>query len=140
MADLSDFTKDDRPRYRNLDIAQILLSYRLPPPGIVSILHRISGALLFLSLPFLLFLFRQSLTSESSFAAMAALARSWPIRIVILVLSWAYLHHFCAGVRHLFMDFHFGMGKETGRQTAIWVLAVSLALTLVVALKLVGVF
>jgi len=114
--------------------------YRLPLAGFVSILHRASGMLMFLLLPFILYLLDKSLTSESTFAELQALTSGVFVRLIILALSWAYLHHFCAGVRHLFMDLHYGLNKDAARQSAVSVLVISLALTALVALKLFGVF
>jgi succinate dehydrogenase / fumarate reductase cytochrome b subunit len=106
----------------------------------VSILHRISGALMFLLLPFVLYLLERSITSETSFDYLRGFASQWYIKLLILALSWAYLHHFAAGIRHLFMDMHMGLSKEGSRHSAASVLAISLFLTLLVALKLFGVF
>ncbi|MBX9901751.1 MAG: succinate dehydrogenase, cytochrome b556 subunit [Burkholderiaceae bacterium] len=114
--------------------------YRLPLAGFVSILHRASGMLMFILLPFVLYLLEKSLTSEDTFSALKSLASLWFIKLVILALSWAYLHHFCAGIRHLLMDFHIGLDKDSGRKSAVGVLAVSLTLAALVALKLFGVF
>ncbi|GGW99580.1 succinate dehydrogenase, cytochrome b556 subunit [Undibacterium macrobrachii] len=116
------------------------LGYRLPLAGFVSILHRASGLLMFLLLPFVLYLLEQSLQSEVSFAMMHIFASSVIVKIVLLALVWAYLHHFSAGVRHLFMDFHVGVDKDSGRRSAVAVLLISLGLTALVALKLFGVF
>jgi succinate dehydrogenase / fumarate reductase cytochrome b subunit len=129
-----------KPQFRNIHISQIA-RYRLPLAGLVSILHRISGALMFLvGLPFLLYLFQQSLTSEISFETYRAVASHWFAKLVLLGLIWAYLHHFCAGLRHLLMDLDIGVDKAAGRHSAAGVLAVSLVLTLVLALKLFGLF
>jgi succinate dehydrogenase / fumarate reductase cytochrome b subunit len=129
-----------RPQFRNIHISQIL-QYRLPAPGIVSILHRVSGALMFLlGLPFALYLFEQSLTSEISFDNYLAIVGSIPGRLALLVLAWAYLHHFCAGIRYLLLDLHMGVAKEQARASARVTLGVSLALTALVALKIFGVF
>ncbi|MGA2548764.1 MAG: succinate dehydrogenase, cytochrome b556 subunit [Burkholderiaceae bacterium] len=136
---MSELTKDDRPSYRNIHILQIA-HYRLPAAGLISILHRISGAGLFLFLPFLLYLFRASLTSELSFATMQGLLQLWYVKLIVLALSWAYLHHFCAGIRHLFLDVHVGLTKEKARNSALAVFAISLPLTVVVGLKLFGAF
>ena len=114
--------------------------YRLPLAGFVSILHRASGMLMFLLLPFVLYMLDKSLTSESTFSELQALTSGVFVKLVILALSWAYLHHFCAGVRHLFMDLHYGLNKDAARQSAVSVLVISLALTALVALKLFGVF
>jgi succinate dehydrogenase / fumarate reductase cytochrome b subunit len=103
-------------------------------------LHRISGFLLFLLLPFILYLLDKSLLSERSFMQFKDVASHWFVKLVILAMVWAYLHHFFAGIRHLFMDVHFALNKDGSRRTALGVLAVSLLLTFVVALKLFGVF
>ncbi len=129
-----------RPGFRNIHVTQIA-RYRLPLAGIVSILHRISGALMFLvGVPFVLYLFQQSLTSELSFENYRAIVSHWFARLVLLGLIWAYLHHFCAGLRHLLMDLDVGVDKAAGRTSAAIVLAVSVTLTLVIALKLFGLF
>src|SRR3954466_12063281 len=131
--------KKVRREYRNIHIVDIG-HYRQPPSAIVSILHRVSGAGLFLFLPFLLYLFEQSLVSETTFAHFAGIASNPLVKIIILGLSWAYLHHFTAGIRHLFMDNHIALDKDDSQKTARWVLTISLALTVLVALKLFGVF
>ncbi|BBB67053.1 succinate dehydrogenase cytochrome b-556 subunit [Undibacterium sp. YM2] len=114
--------------------------YRLPLAGFVSILHRASGMLMFLLLPFILYLLDKSLTSEATFAELQALTSGVFVKLIILALSWAYLHHFCAGIRHLLMDLHYGLDKDSARQSAVSVLAISLVLAALVALKLFGVF
>ena len=136
---MSDLTRPARPIYRNIHIAQIV-GYRLPLAGLISILHRISGALLFLLLPFVLYLFNESLTSELSFGIFKSVTSGWFAKLVILALVWAYLQHFCAGIRHLFMDLHIGLEKESGKQTAAAAIAVSLIFWVAIALKLFGVF
>ena len=129
-----------RPEFRNIHVSQ-LAAYRLPLAGIVSILHRVSGALMFLvGIPFILYLFQQSLTSEISFESFRAIVSHWFAKLVLLALIWAYLHHFCAGIRHLVADVHVALETEQARTSAAIVAAVSLALTFVVALKLFGVF
>jgi succinate dehydrogenase / fumarate reductase, cytochrome b subunit len=137
---MADVIKKPRPEYRNIGIAQIL-KYRLPLAGRVSILHRISGLILFLLLPFSLYLFEQSLTSEISFDTLKAIAAFPLVKLIVLVLSWAFLFHFCAGLRHLAMDInHDAVSKEKGKHTSLVVLIVSSLLTLAVALKLFGAF
>jgi len=136
---MAEVIKKPRPEYRNIGLTQ-LAKYRLPLAGRVSILHRISGAILFLLLPFSLYLFEQSLTSEISFDTLKAIAAFPLVKLIVLVLSWAFLFHFCAGVRHLFMDLHYAVSKEGGRKTSIVVFIVSSLLTLAVALKLFGAF
>jgi len=137
---MAEVLKKPRPEYRNIGIAQIL-KYRLPLAGRVSILHRASGLILFLLLPFALFLFEQSLTSEITFDTLKGIASNIIVKLIVLVLSWAFLFHFCAGVRHLIMDTNHGaVTKERGRTTSVVVLIVSSLLTLAVAAKLFGAF
>jgi succinate dehydrogenase / fumarate reductase, cytochrome b subunit len=137
---MAEAVKKPRPEFRNIGIGQILTAYRLPLAGRVSILHRVSGALLFVFLPFLLYLFDQSLTSELSFEVFKAFLSNIIIKLITLVLAWAFLFHFCAGIRHLLMDLHHAVSKEGGRQTSIVVLVVSSVLTIAFALKLFGAF
>jgi succinate dehydrogenase / fumarate reductase cytochrome b subunit len=132
--------KRERPVIRNVSITDITTNYKQPPSALVSILHRISGLGLFLFLPFLLYLFQESLRSEISFAHFKGVFEHPFVKIILLGLSWAYLHHFCAGIRHLFMDSHMALDKLASQKTARWVLVVSLALTVLVGLKLFGVF
>jgi len=129
----------NRPRYGVMRLIDAT-GYRLPLAGVVSILHRISGMLMFLLLPFILFLLDKSLTSEVSFAELQAFTSGIFVKLVILALVWAFLHHFCAGVRHLIMDLHYGLDKHTARKSAVSVLTVSVALAALVGLKLFGVF
>ena len=136
---MSDPSRAVRPEYRNIHITQIV-GYRLPLAGILSILHRVSGLLLFLLLPFVLYLLDKSLTSETTFGMFKAVTSHWFAKLVILALLWAYLHHFCAGVRHLFMDVHLGLEKGSGRNSAIAVFVVSLVYWLALAMKMYGVF
>ncbi len=126
-------------RFTNIHVLQII-RYRLPAAGMISILHRVSGAAMFLLLPFILYLFDLSITSEISFARLQGYTSHWLVKLVILGLSWAYLHHFCAGIRHLVMDLHIGLTKEGANKSAKIVFAVSLPLTALVALKLFGAF
>ena len=130
-----------QPEYRNIGFGDITMKYRMPLAAILSILHRVSGALLFLFLPFLLFLFDQSLTSELSFEVFKAFLSNIVVKLIVLALSWAFLHHFCAGIRHLLMDVnHDAVTKEGGKRTAVVVFVVSIALTIAMALKLFGAF
>lgn len=129
-----------RPVFRNIHPLQIL-QYRLPPAGIVSILHRISGALLFLvGIPFALYLFQQSITSEISFETYRAITRHWFAKLVLLALAWAFIQHFCAGIRFLILDLHVGVEKAQAQTSAYVVFAVSAVLTLLAALKIFGAF
>jgi len=126
-------------RFTNIHVLQII-RYRLPAAGVVSILHRVSGAMMFLLLPFILYLFDLSITSEISFDSLKGFTSHWFVKLLILAVSWGYLHHFCGGIRHLIMDAHIGLSKEEARKSAHVVFWVSVPLTLIVALKLFGAF
>ena len=139
-------TARQRPVYRNIHLTQIL-GYRLPPAGIVSILHRVSGALMFLLLPFVIWLFDTSVSSEISFDVFASafavglgVLPGWFLKLVVLALIWAYLHHFIAGVRHLWMDATHSVSKAQGHGSALFTLGASVLLTLVLGAKLFGLF
>lgn len=110
----------------------------------MSILHRVSGLLMFLLLPFVIWMFDKSVSSEISFDTFTSVFQGqfgWLAKLVCLGLIWAYLHHFCAGVRHLVMDInHHAVNKQTGKTTAVTVLVISLALTVVLGAKLFGLF
>ena len=137
---MSETAPKQRPQFRNVSVGQIL-TYRLPPSAKVSILHRISGALLFLALPVVLLpILSLSLGSAESFESVSKVASNPLIKIVFLVLIWAYLHHFCAGIRFLVLDVGKGNDKATSQKTAVSVIVISLLLTLVFALKLFGVW
>lgn len=117
--------------------------YRLPPAAVVSILHRVSGVLMFVLLPFVIWLLDKSLTSEISYGEFTSVFVSgiWFIpavlvKIVVLLLIWAYLHHFIAGLRHLWMDATHSVSKEFGRTSALATLALSIVLTLALGVKL----
>ena len=135
-----------RPVHRNIHVSQII-AYRLPPAGIVSIMHRISGAMMFLLLPFVIWLFDTSVTSEisyerftSAFVAGIGFLPAWFVKLVVLALIWGYLHHFIAGVRHLWMDATHSVTKEQGHNSAIVTLALSVLLTLALGAKLFGLY
>lgn len=138
---MSESAAKPRPEFRNIHVSQILLKYRWPVPAIVSILHRISGALLFLvGIPFILYLFQQSLTSELSFERYQAVVSHWFAKLVLLGLAWGFLHHLLAGIRFLFLDLHMGCDLPSARKSAAIVLFASLILTALVGLKIFGVF
>lgn len=131
--------KKQRPQFRNIHVTD-LGNYRMPLASIVSILHRISGFIMFAALPVILYMLQQSLLSEDTFKYFAGIMGHPLAKLVTLVLLWGYFHHFCAGVRHLFMDMHMGIEKDSARQSAASVLVISLLLTFITALKLFGVF
>ena len=97
---LPSITGKSRPEFRNIHVTQIL-HYKLPPPGMVSILHRMSGAVLFLALPLILWLFDLSLMSELSFERLVEIGSHWLVKLVLLGLIWAFVHHLVAGLRYL---------------------------------------
>ena len=137
---MSDSAAKPRPQFRNIGLAQVAFSYRLPLAGKLSILHRISGILLFLCLPLVIVpLFAASVAAPQSFAWIASFAANPIVKLVFLVLIWGYLHHFCAGIRYLLLDLHLGIDKLSAKKSAGVVFGVSLALTLVFGLKLFGV-
>jgi succinate dehydrogenase / fumarate reductase cytochrome b subunit len=144
---MSDIAKK-RPEFRNINAFRDLPTYRLPAAGWVSILHRVSGVLMFLLLPFIIWMFDTSISSEYSFARFRSafgnglgFLPGWFIKLVALALIWAYLHHFIAGVRHLWMDTsHAAVSKSFGAKSATFTLAASLLLTVVLGAKLFGLY
>lgn len=136
-----------RPEFRNINALVDLPTYRLPAAGFVSILHRISGLVMFLLLPFVVWMFDTSVSSEISFAKFKAafnvgvgFVPGILLQLVALVLIWAYLHHLIAGVRHLYMDAHHAVSKEFGKSSAVVTLVLSLGLTAALGAKLFGLY
>ncbi|TWO69360.1 succinate dehydrogenase, cytochrome b556 subunit [Caenimonas sedimenti] len=137
-----------RPEFRNIHALSDLPTYRLPAAGWVSILHRVSGVLMFVLLPFILWMFDLSVSSEISFAKFRSafnngvgFAPGWFLKLVALSLIWAYLHHFIAGLRHLWMDVsHAAVTKQFGTTSATVTLVSSVLLTLVLGAKLFGLY
>lgn len=136
-----------RPEFRNINALKDLPTYRLPVAGIVSILHRISGFLMFLLMPLIIWMFDSSITSEVSFAKLSAafgigvgFVPGWFFKLVALALIWAFLHHFISGLRHLYMDTFHAVTKEFGRSSAVVTLVLSIGLTLVLGAKLFGLY
>ncbi len=136
-----------RPEFRNINAFKDLTTYRLPAAGWVSILHRASGGLMFILLPFIIWMFDTSLSSElsydtftSAFSAGIGFVPGWFVKLVCLGLIWGYLHHFIAGVRHLYMDATHSVTKEFGKSSALVTLVLSLGLTVVLGAKLFGLY
>jgi len=136
-----------RPVYRNINVFTDVRTYRLPPAGFVSILHRVSGLIMFLLLPFILWMFDNSLSSEITYESFTNIFvggflgfPAWFVKLGVLVLCWAFFHHFIAGVRHLWMDATHSVSKEQGRSSAIVTLVLSLLLTVATAAKLFGLY
>jgi succinate dehydrogenase / fumarate reductase cytochrome b subunit len=123
-----------RPKFLNL--AEI----RLPVPGFASILHRVSGAGMFLMLPVLIWLLQLSLQSPESFETLKSVVAHPLVKLILLGVLWAFLHHFCMGIRILLIDIHVGVEKQAARASAKAVLAISLALTVILGLKLLGAY
>jgi succinate dehydrogenase / fumarate reductase cytochrome b subunit len=121
-----------KKRPKNLD----LMTIRLPMPGILSIVHRISGAGIFLMLPVLLWLLQGSLASPETFDAVLAVLAHPFAKLILLGLVWFYLHHFCAGIRYLLLDLHVGVDLPAARRSSAIVFAVSIVLTLFIAARL----
>ncbi|MDE2310866.1 MAG: succinate dehydrogenase, cytochrome b556 subunit [Betaproteobacteria bacterium] len=121
---------ENRPKY--LALRQI----RLPLPGLVSILHRISGVLLFLALPLLLWALQYSLRSIETYTQLAAVLHHPLSKLLLIIMLWALLHHFCAGIRHLAIDLDYGVRLAQARASSKWVIAVSLALTVLIGVGL----
>ncbi|MDH2918655.1 MAG: succinate dehydrogenase, cytochrome b556 subunit [Sideroxydans sp.] len=109
---------------------------KLPLPGIISILHRVSGLLLFLALPLLLLLLQMSLRSIETYTALQALLSHPMSKLVMLILLWGFLHHFCAGLRYVAIDLHYVKSLKDARTSSKVVLLVSLILTTILGAKL----
>ena len=119
-----------RPVYLNL------FKIRLPLPGVVSIMHRVSGALLFLLLPLLLYVLQLSLASEQGFAAVQGWFRLPLVKLFLIGTIWGYLHHFCMGLRYLALDFDIGVDLPQARFSSKLVLVVSIGATLLIGVWL----
>jgi succinate dehydrogenase / fumarate reductase cytochrome b subunit len=122
--------KKNRPVWYNLS------PVNLPVPGLASIFHRVSGAALFIGLFWLLYLLDASLASQAAFDTFKSAVSHPFAKLCLIGFAWAYLHHFCAGIRYLFMDVQIADDLPTARITAVTVFAVSLLLTLIVAVKI----
>jgi succinate dehydrogenase / fumarate reductase cytochrome b subunit len=148
MSETATSTARKRPEFRNINALSDLPSYRLPAAGWVSILHRVSGVLMFVLMPFIIWMFDTSISSEISYERFTGAFSAGMLglpgviwKLVALALIWAYLHHFCAGVRHLRMDINHGaVDKRSGAASARVVLAISLLMTAVLRAKLFGLY
>jgi succinate dehydrogenase / fumarate reductase cytochrome b subunit len=143
MTELASKQRPKRPEFRNINAFTDLTTYRMTPAAWVSILHRASGAIMFALMPFIIWMFDTSISSELSFERFKAAFNVGMLglpgfvwKLVALALIWAYLHHFIAGVRHLWMDATHSVSKEFGRQSALVTLVLSVLLTLVLGWKL----
>ena len=148
MTDHASIARAKRPEFRNINAFSDLPTYLLPPAGIVSILPRVSGAILFVLMPFIIWMFDTSVSSEFSFARFTNLfsvgigaVPGWMFKLIALAIMWSYLHHFIAGMRHLWMDIsHDAVTKEFGRSSALVTLALGSLLTLALGAKLFGLY
>ena len=143
---MTELTKK-RPEFRNINAFKDLTTYRMTPAAWVSILHRASGALMFLLLPLIVWLFDTSVSSEisyerfgSAFSAGIGFVPGWLFKLVVLAILWAYVHHLIAGMRHVYMDATHKVSKEFGKSTAITTLVLSIGLTVVLGAKLFGLY
>ena len=123
------------------------VKYRLPLAGVVSILHRASGLLMFVLLPFVVWLFDTSISSEISYESFTAafvvglgVLPGWAVKLVVLALIWAFLHHAIAGIRHVWMDATHSVSKAQGHSSAVITLASSVLLTAALGAKLFGLY
>ena len=145
MAELSKSGRDQRPG-ANMRLIEAM-QYRLPVAALVSILHRASGMLMFFLLPFIVWMFDTSVTSEisydsftSAFVAGIGFVPGFVVKLVVLALIWAFLHHAIAGVRHVWMDMTHSVTKQQGRSSAVVTLVSSMALTVLLGAKLFGIY
>jgi succinate dehydrogenase / fumarate reductase cytochrome b subunit len=122
----------NKQRPKHLALHQI----KLPLPGIVSILHRVSGLLLFFALPVLLLMLQYSLTSIETYTQLMAVMANPLLKLLLLGLLWAFLHHFCAGLRYLAVDLHLVRDLTQARNSSKVVMVVSLVLTIFIGMKL----
>jgi succinate dehydrogenase / fumarate reductase, cytochrome b subunit len=139
-------TPKPRPEFRNIHVSD-LATYRWPVASLVSGMHRISGLLMFLLLPFVIWLFDKSVTSEisyesftSAFVAGIGVVPGWFVKLVVLGLIWAYLHHLIAGLRHLWMDATHSVSKEVGQSSSLVTFGLVIVLTLALGAKLFGLY
>ena len=119
-----------RPKYLNL------VEIRLPLAGFASILHRVSGAGLFLMLPVLIYLLELSLGSAQDFQRFKAVVEHPLTKLILTGLLWAFLHHFCMGIRILLLDMHIGIELDAARSSAKAVMGISLLLTVILGFRL----
>jgi succinate dehydrogenase / fumarate reductase cytochrome b subunit len=109
---------------------------KLPLAAFVSILHRVSGVILFLSLPLLLWVLQASMRSIETYTQLMGILQHPLSKLACLGLVWAFLHHFCAGIRYLAIDLHMASSLAKARASSKWVMGVSLVLTILIGVKL----
>jgi succinate dehydrogenase / fumarate reductase cytochrome b subunit len=148
MSESATHPAKQRPEFRNINAFTDLPTYRLPAAGWVSILHRVSGVTMFALMPFIIWMFDTSISSEISFSrftnafSVGMLGLPGVLwKLAALALIWAYLHHFTAGLRHLWMDIsHTAVELQFGKSSAKVVLTISLTLTALLGAKLFGLY
>jgi len=136
MSDAALKTPARKPRPKYLNLQALMFEIRMPVSARLSILHRVSGALLFVALVWLLWMLDRSLSSEASFEHIRHYAGLWPVKLALLVLVWAYCHHFCAGIRHLFLDLDKGTDLASSRLTSFIAFGASFVLTALLGWKI----
>ncbi|MEA3277664.1 MAG: succinate dehydrogenase, cytochrome b556 subunit [Pseudomonadota bacterium] len=104
---------------------------KLPVTGVVSILHRVSGVLLVLSIPYAVYLFDLSLTGPEGFAAASVALSTGFARLVLLVLAWSLVHHLFAGIRFLLLDLGVGLDRPVARKSALTAISAAVAVVLI---------
>ena len=122
----------DNKRPKHLALHHI----KLPLSGFVSILHRVSGLILFLALPLLLLMLQYSLRSIETYTQLLSVLAHPLLKLMLLGLLWAFLHHFCAGLRYLAIDLRYITSLAQARNSSKAVMIVSLALTALAGAKL----
>jgi succinate dehydrogenase / fumarate reductase cytochrome b subunit len=147
MSDLANTATKKRPEFRNINAFKDLPHYRWPPASLVSGMHRASGAIMFLLMPFIIWMFDTSVSSEFSFARFTSafnvglgFVPGWLMKLVALGLIWAYTHHFIAGLRNVWMETTHISSKEAGRKSALLTLVLAFGLTAALGAKLFGAY
>ncbi|CRI66308.1 Succinate dehydrogenase, cytochrome b556 subunit [Thiocapsa sp. KS1] len=104
---------------------------KLPLSGVVSILHRISGVMMVLTIPVAAILFHQALSGPEGFALVAGILDFWLVKLVLVVLAWSLLHHLFAGIRYLLLDLGLGLDRSAARRSAMIALAAAIAVLVI---------
>jgi succinate dehydrogenase / fumarate reductase cytochrome b subunit len=118
--------KQKKSRPKNLN----LFTIRLPINAVVSILHRASGMALFVMLPLILLAFQYSISSQETYSSLVQLLDHWFFKLVLIGLTWAFCHHFFAGIRHLLQDVHWMTTLQKARfsgRVVLWMVGISVA-------------
>ena len=127
----------DRPVMKPRPVYLNLFAIRMPLPAVVSILHRASGALMFaVGIPLVLCTLQRALASPESWAEMRQVFQSPLVKLITIVLTWAFLHHLFAGIRHVLMDVHVGVDLASARRSAAAALVLAIVVTLAIAVRL----